>query len=265
MWCVSEVAIEVNGGIAVITIDRPDSRNAIAQGTMSELHIGLDTLENSEEIAVVVLRGAGDRAFVSGGDLKDLAAIRDLPSAVEMATNMRRFLDRLSTFPAPVIAAINGSAIGGGAEVAVAADIRIAAEDIKIGFTQSKLAIMPAWGGAERLAEIVGRSKAMLLVSAGETITAAKAMDYGLIDITCPRVEFEQSWRTLAEKFAQLPSGVSRSIKQMISAAKPHHHPDLESSAVHAFARAWVNEAHWDAVAAARAASAALRSRAATP
>ena len=109
----------------------------------------MDAAANS---SVLVIRGGGDRAFIAGGDLKDLARIRDFDGAVGMALRIRRLCDRLATFPGPVLAALNGHAIGGGAEVCLATDIRVAAADVTIAFNQSRLAIMPAWGGAERLA-----------------------------------------------------------------------------------------------------------------
>ena len=115
-----------------------------------------------------------------------------------MALRMRRLCDRIATFPAPVIAALNGHALGGGAEVAVAADIRVAAADVTIGFNQSRLAIMPAWGGAERLA-------------------------------------------------GRIAASPSRSIKSVIAAAAPHHHPGLEETAAATFADLWVADAHWAA------------------
>lgn len=131
----------------MVTIDRPGVRNAISPATMDALEEALDAAADAN---VVVLRGSGDRAFVSGGDLKELAKIRTHEEAVAMAVRMRRLCDRIATFPAPVIAALNGHALGGGVEVAVAADIRVAAHDIRMGFNQADLAIMPAWGGAER-------------------------------------------------------------------------------------------------------------------
>ena len=118
----------------------------------------------------LVITGAGDKAFVSGGDLKELSALRTEAEASAMAWRMRTICDRIAGFPGPMIAALNGHALGGGAEVAVAADIRLAADDIKIGFNQVTLEIMPAWGGAERLAELVGRSQALLLAGTGSVL-----------------------------------------------------------------------------------------------
>jgi len=245
---VPEVGIELDGGVAVLTIDRPASRNAIGLATIAELESALDTVATTSA-SVLVIRGAGERAFVSGGDLKELSVIRDKNGAIDMARRMRRVLDRVSTFPLPVIAAINGSALGGGAEVAVACDIRVACSDVRLGFTQVKLAIMPAWGGGERLAEIVGRSKALLLIGTGRTLSAAQALDIGLVDEVAERADFESSWRALAQQFADLPPSAARAIKDVIAAARPHHHPALEPDAVNSFANLWIADAHWQAAA----------------
>jgi enoyl-CoA hydratase/carnithine racemase len=236
-----DVLVSLSDGVAVLTVDRPGVRNAISPATMDSLDAALDSVASA---AVLVIRGGGDRAFISGGDLKELAKIRSFDDAVAMAVRMRRLCDRIATFPAPVIAALNGHALGGGAEVAVAADIRVACDDVTIAFNQSRLAIMPAWGGAERLAGLVGRSQALLLATTGERIGAAEALRIGLADRVYPRSEFEASWRSLAAAIAASPS---RSIKSVIAAAAPHHHPGLETAASAEFAALWVSDVHWAA------------------
>ncbi|WP_305780563.1 enoyl-CoA hydratase/isomerase family protein [Nocardia nova] len=228
------VDLEVDGGIAVLTINRPQARNAIAPETMDQLDAAIDAAAGAQ---VLVVRGAGERAFVSGGDLKQLAAIRTEEGAAQMAWRMRGICDRLAAFPAPVVAALNGHALGGGAEFAVAADIRIAADDITIGFNQVALAIMPAWGGAERLAKLVGRSRALLLAGTGSLLSAAEAQQYGLVDRVVPRADFEREWRSLATALAH---PASAPIKRVVSGATP-------PEAVEAFARLWVSDAHWEA------------------
>ncbi len=252
-----DVLVAVEDGVAVVTIDRPSARNAIGLATMDELDSALDALDASDasdagDVAVLVLRGGGERAFVSGGDLKELASVRSREEAVAMALRMRRLCDRIATFPAPVVAALNGHALGGGAEVAVAADIRVAADDIRIGFNQTDLAIMPAWGGAERLACLVGRSQALLLITTGEKLGTAEAHRIGLLDRVYPRAEFDESWRALARRIAASPS---RPIKSVIARAVPHHPPGFEQPAAAAFAELWTSDAHW-------AAAAALQTRA---
>jgi enoyl-CoA hydratase/carnithine racemase len=239
----TEVVLDLREGVAILTIDRPEVRNAISPATMDALDQALDA---AAEADVLVLRGSGDRAFVSGGDLKELAKIRTHEEAVAMALRMRRVCDRIATFPAPVVAALNGHALGGGAEVAVAADIRVAADDIRIGFTQASLAIMPAWGGAERLAGLVGRSQALLLITTGEKIGTAEAHRIGLIDRVYPRAAFDESWRALARRIAASPA---RPIKSVIARAVPHEHPAHERSAATAFATLWTSDAHWAAAA----------------
>jgi enoyl-CoA hydratase len=240
---VPEVVLDLHDGVAVLTIDRPDVRNAISLATMDAMEAALDDAAGA---GVLVLRGSGDRAFVSGGDLKELAKIRTHEAAVAMAVRMRRLCDRIATFAAPVIAALNGHALGGGAEIAVAADIRVAADGIRIAFNQADLAIMPAWGGAERLAAVVGRSQALLLTTTGEKVDTAEAHRIGLIDRVYPRAAFEESWRELASRIAAAPA---RPIKSVIARAAPHHHPAHEDAAAAAFAELWIADAHWAAVA----------------
>ncbi|GAB2658682.1 enoyl-CoA hydratase/isomerase family protein [Nocardia goodfellowii] len=228
------VDLELDAGVAVITIDRPHARNAIAPATMDELEKAITAAAGAHAL---VIRGAGDKAFVSGGDLKELSALRTEEAAAAMAWRMREICDLLAEFPAPVLAVLNGHAFGGGAEVAVAADIRVAADDIKIGFNQVTLEIMPAWGGAERLAELVGRSRALLLAGSGVTLDAFEAERIGLVQKVLPRADFEDGWRALARSLANRPAG---EIKRVLAGV-----PAQE--AVTAFARLWVQDAHWAA------------------
>lgn len=229
------VELELAEGVAVITINRPHARNAIARDTMDELDKAIDAAAGARTL---VITGAGDRAFVSGGDLKELSAIRTEDEAAAMALRMRAICDRLADFPAPVIAALNGHALGGGAEVAVAADIRVAADDIRIGFNHVALAIMPAWGGAERLAALVGRSRALLLAGSGTVLDAAEAARIGLVDHVLPRASFAEGWRSLATTLASRPA---QEIKRITAGGVP------AEEAARAFARLWVADEHWEA------------------
>ena len=228
------VDLEIEDGLAVVTIDRPHARNAISLDTMDELG---KALEGAEGARALVITGAGDKAFVSGGDLKELAALRTESEAAAMAWRMRTICDRIAGFPGPVVAALNGHALGGGAEFAVAADIRIAADDIKIGFNQVSLAIMPAWGGAERLGALVGRGRALLLAGTGRVLRADDAHRIGLIDEVVPRTEFAAHSRTTAQLLARRPGG---EIKRVINGT-------TTTDAVAAFAKLWVSDEHWAA------------------
>lgn len=228
------VDLELDQGLAVITINRPNARNAIAPQTMDQLG---QAIVGAKGALCLVIRGEGDKAFVSGGDLKELSALRTEQQAAAMAWRMRSLCDELANFPAPVVAALNGHAFGGGAEVAVAADIRVAADDIKIGFNQVSLEIMPAWGGAERLAALVGRGRALMLAGTGAVLTADQAEKVGLVDRVLPRATFETEWRSLARALANRPAG---DIKRVMSGVPA-------SDAVAAFASLWVSDEHWAA------------------
>lgn len=231
------VDLELDDGLAVLTIDRPEARNAISLDTMAELEKALDALDSDADVRALVVTGAGDRAFVSGGDLKELAAIKTVEEASAMAWRMRTICDRLAELPVPVVAALNGHAFGGGAEVAVAADIRIAADDVKIAFNQVALEIMPAWGGAERLAKLVRRSRALLLAGTGTAVDAKEALRIGLVDRVVARSSFDDAWRSLARSLANRPAA---KIKRVIDGASP-------DDAVASFARLWVADEHWRA------------------
>jgi len=228
------VDLELDDGLAIVTIDRPHARNAISLETMDRLD---DALDGTAGARAIVIKGAGDKAFVSGGDLKELSAIRTEADAAAMAWRMRKLCDRIAGFPGPVLAALNGHALGGGAEVAVAADIRLAADDVKIGFNQVALEIMPAWGGAERLAALVGKSQALFLAGTGTILSAAEAERVGLIQRVVPRESFEEEWRAVARKLAATPVGA---IKRVIAGTTP-------DEAVASFASLWVSDAHWSA------------------
>jgi enoyl-CoA hydratase/carnithine racemase len=229
------IELEVEAGLAVVTINRPEARNAISRDTMDELEKVLDAVDSSGAHALVIT-GGGERAFISGGDLKELAAIRTFDGAVDMALRMRGLCDRIAAFPGPTISAINGHALGGGAEVAVSTDIRVAAEGIQVGFTQVMLAIMPAWGGIERLTRIVGPGKALMLAGGGAVVDATEAARLGLVDHVYPRESFEASWRALAHSLAHRPAV---EIKKIVAGgATPRE-------AVEAFASLWVTDEHW--------------------
>jgi enoyl-CoA hydratase/carnithine racemase len=241
------VRLDRDDAVAVLTIDRPEARNAIARATMQELAAALDEVAGSPA-RVLVVTGAGDRVFVAGGDLKELAAIRTLEDAAAMAATMRSVLDRLATLPVPVVAAVNGDAYGGGAEVAVACDIRIAADDVRCAFNQVALGIMPAWGGIERLTALLGRGRALALMTTGRVLDADAALAQGLFDEVVPREQFDDHWREVAAQIARAPRAALVGIKAAQRAAFPTARPELAADAIAAFAQTWVADAHWQMV-----------------
>jgi enoyl-CoA hydratase/carnithine racemase len=244
------VRVERLGHAAIVVIDRPQAQNAISRPTMAELGAALDEVAGDPEIRVLALRGQGERVFVSGGDLKELAAIRTEGEAQEMALTMRTLLDRVASLPIPVVAALNGHAFGGGCEVAIACDIRLAADDVKLAFNQVDLGIMPAWGGIERLEAAVGRGRALYLLTTGLPIDAPTAATWGLVEQVVPRPEFDDRLTELLERIARAPREALVGIKAAADAAHPAARPDLAAAATTSFAQTWVADAHWSAVAA---------------
>ncbi|GAC1504121.1 MAG: enoyl-CoA hydratase/isomerase family protein [Candidatus Dormibacteraceae bacterium] len=242
-----DLELEVHRGVATLSINRPKSRNAIALQTMAELDQALDDVLR-ENARVLVIRGAGSQAFCAGGDLKELEQLRSEADATSMAARMRATLDRLPQLPIPVIAGVNGDALGGGAELAVACDFRVAASHARIAFAQVTLGIMPAWGANERLAELVGRGRALYLLLGGQAISAADALGVGLFEEVAPSEAFEARLREIAERIATAPTATISGIKRAVNSVRRHRHPELAGDAIEAFARTWAHPDHWTAV-----------------
>jgi enoyl-CoA hydratase len=244
---VGGVRIERAGPVATITIDRPEARNALNREAMDGLDAALAEA-GGWDVHALFIRGGGDRAFVSGGDLKELETVREESFALELAQRMRTTLDRIPALPMPVVAVLNGHAIGGGAEVAIACDYRLAADDVRVGFTQATLGLMPAWGGIERLVLAIGRGRALHLLTTGRTVDAEEAWRIGLVEEIVPRAALEQRLAALAEELARVPVAALAGIKRAAAAAQPYAQPELAPAANRDFARAWVDEEHWKAL-----------------
>ena len=241
------VQVERQGPLAQVTIDRPEARNALNLEAMADLDRALAEAADWD-LHALFIRGGGDRAFVSGGDLKELESVHEEPFALDMARRMRATLDRIPALPFPVVAILNGHAIGGGAEVAIACDYRLAADDVRIGFTQATLGLMPAWGGIERLVQAVGRGRALHLLTTGRTIGAEEALRIGLFEEVVPRRQLDQRKAELGAELASVPRGALAGIKSAAEAAFPYARPELAERATADFARAWTDPAHWEAL-----------------
>jgi enoyl-CoA hydratase/carnithine racemase len=236
------------GTAARIWVSRPESRNAISLEVMRRFEEVLDEVEKDPPV-VLSIQGSGQRAFVSGGDLKEFSAIRTANGAAEMAVRMRTILDRVASLPCLTIAELNGHALGGGAELAIAADIRIAASDVKIGFSQVRLAITPAWGGIERLAELVGRARSLYLICTGTAISADQALGWGLVEEVVERASFDDRVEALSAEVAAHPGEIVRFMKAITSEVCPSVHGRTAGQAIEGFAASWAAETHWSAAA----------------
>ncbi len=239
------------GRVGLITINRPAVQNAISLATMGEMERVLEWLEKRSQVGAVVLTGAGQRVFVSGGDLKDFERLDTYDSAVAMSRRMQALMARFEGLPIPVIGAINGDCLGGGCEVALAADIRVVSDAAHFGFKQVTLGITPAWGGRPRLVRLVGRARALMLLLGGEMIDAREAERIGLVEKVVPRDRVLAAALELAAQIASNPPLAVRTIKRAVNHGALHS-GDEEGAAFEAdlFARTWVSDDHREALAA---------------
>jgi enoyl-CoA hydratase len=187
--------------VATVVIDRPDARNAMNDQLRDELKEVLDALDNSDVRAVVLTGSGGTGTFVSGADLKELQG----RSVTEQRwwSNRRKVYEVVSELSKPVIARINGHAFGGGLELALACDIRVAPDDIRVGFPEIGLGLIPGGGGTQRLPRLIGEGQAMRLVTTGELITATEARELGIIDVFASDESLDEAVTELAEGIAQ--------------------------------------------------------------
>ena len=194
--------LERRGRVAVITINRPAKMNALNIQTRTEGAAALDELREDESVRVVVITGAGEKAFIAGADINEFAGMTAVAQRAVMKG--RRAFDAVEDFPKPVIAMINGFALGGGCELAMACDIRIASAKAKLGQPEIKLGIIPGGGGTQRLTRLVGEGKAMELILTGDMISAEEAQALGLVNRVVPAEHLEAATMELADKIAEM-------------------------------------------------------------
>jgi enoyl-CoA hydratase len=208
---------ETRDGAAWITIHRPDKLNALNRAVVGEIVAARDLAVNDPEVGVLVLTGSGDKAFVAGADIEEMATL-GAAEAQQFARFLQQSMDRLEQSPKPVIAAINGFALGGGCELALACHLRLAADSARFGQPEVNLGLIPGAGGTQRLQRVVGRGRALELILTGEMIDAAEAHRIGLVNRVAPRGQLrervEQWVKTLLGKS---PLALSRALEAVIS------------------------------------------------
>ena len=192
------ILFEQSGNIAYVTINRPTKLNALNKATISELHEAFTTAEEIEDIKVIILTGSGEKAFVAGADISEFADFSVEEGKRLAAEGQEKLFDLVAHFPKPVIAAINGFALGGGLELAMAAHFRIASDNAKMGLPEVSLGVIPGYGGTQRLPQLVGKGRAMEMIMTAGMIDAKQALEYNLVNhVTTP-----EELIPLAEKIA---------------------------------------------------------------
>ncbi|UQG62642.1 enoyl-CoA hydratase/isomerase family protein (plasmid) [Marinobacter sp. M3C] len=241
--------IEIDGPLLHVTINRPEKRNALSRAVLDEIYEAFTSHAENKAVRAVVLTGAGDRSFAAGGDLNDLSSVRSIEATTAMSRDARRALNAVSQFPVPVIAALNGDALGGGAELAVACDFIVAARTSRIGFIQGKLNISTAWGGGTWLSQRVGSVRALRLLSRAELLAADEAAGIGLVDHVS--VENQTLGEALEEFYqpilVQAPQ-VLRAFKALTRAHANGQAVDtLEAVETQHIIETWTHDDHWAA------------------
>jgi len=210
------IKVDTSEGIATLTIDRPEVKNALDLATVGEIRAALQTVAANAEAGVLILTGAGDAAFVSGADINDIRARgRDEGLA---AINSSLFAE-IERFPRPTIAAVNGYALGGGCELALACDLRIAADTAKFGQPELGLGIIPGAGATQRLPRIIGMGRAKHLILTGEVIDAKQALEIGLVTAIAPPGQLQIRARELAKRVLRQGPLAARLAKVALNAS----------------------------------------------
>ncbi len=207
------VLLEKKNSIAYVTVNRPKVLNALSLATMEELGVAFQEIKNDSTIRVAILTGAGEKAFVAGADIGELAK-QDAVSGKEYAHRGQAVLDLIENLGKPVIACINGFALGGGCELALACTMRLASDNAKLGQPEVKLGIIPGYGGSQRLSRLVGKGLAMQMVLAGEMITAQEAHRIGLVNEVTAAAELIPRAEAIAAKIiANAPLAVQYAME----------------------------------------------------
>lgn len=205
--------IEHSDGVVTISISRPEALNALNLKTLSELITVLQQAYEHHDYRAIILTGDGDKAFVAGADIKELSALTH-DQALAFAQNGQRLFKLIEDCPKPIIAAVNGFALGGGCELAMACHIRIASDDAKFGQPEVNLGIIPGYGGTQRLTQLVGRGKALELMMTGDMISAEEAKAIGLVNHVVAKEELMTTAAKMIERIlSKGPLAVSAVIR----------------------------------------------------
>lgn len=245
-----DVVVDVQpGGLVWITIDRPQKHNALARPVLEALEQAVRNAGNDARSRCVVVRGAGEKYFASGGDLVELAAVRSDEATNEMCDKATSALDAIRDCPVPVIAYVNGDALGGGAELAAACDMRLFAAHARLGFVQGRLGITSAWGGGPDLCTLVGPARAMRMMSRCEMVNAELALAWGLADAQIrddhEGADLDAFLKPLLERSHSVLRGIKAQTRAWRLGLPRSQRREVERANLLA---TWASDEHWAAV-----------------
>lgn len=216
------ILTEKEGNMAVITINRPNKLNALNRETITELHNAFDVLDKDKEVLVIIITGAGPKAFVAGADISEFADFSVREGTLLAAKGQETLFDFVEQLSTPVIAAVNGFALGGGLELAMACHFRVASDNARMGLPEVTLGLIPGYGGTQRLPQLVGKGRAMEMIMTGEMIGIEKAHLYGLVNHIVAQEELLSFCKKIGERIAKnSPKAISMAIKAVNAGFAP--------------------------------------------
>lgn len=225
--------------LAIITINRPKKLNALNIATIKELQVLLHTLEDDPRVRVILITGSGEKAFVAGADISEFAHFSEAEGNRLAAEGQRLLFDFIENMKTPVIAAINGFALGGGLELAMACHFRLASDNARMGLPETSLGLIPGYGGTQRLPQLIGKGRALELIITAKMIDAAKALDYGLVNY----VVAQEALLSLCEKLAlKIIENAPVAIGKAIAAVNAGFSKKGYSSEINAFGECFATE-----------------------
>ena len=235
------ITLEYNDQIAILSIDRPKKLNALNRETIQELHEAFMALQDDEDVAVIILTGSGEKAFVAGADISEFADYSVEEGKDLAAQGQKLLFDVVEHFPKPVIAAINGFALGGGLELAMAAHFRTASTNAKMGLPETSLGVIPGYGGTQRLAQLVGKGKAMEMIMTAGMIKADEAHRLGLINHVFEPERLLEDTQNIAHKICNNSMVAIQASIQAVNAGYAHDKNGYEVE-IDAFGKAFGTE-----------------------
>jgi enoyl-CoA hydratase len=208
------IILEHENGIATIFINRPTKLNALNKATIQELHDTLELVDNNPDVRVVIITGSGEKAFVAGADIAEFAHFSVAEGALLASKGQELLFDFIENMKTPVIAAINGFALGGGLELAMACHFRIASDNAKMGLPETSLGVIPGYGGTQRLPQLIGKGRAMEMIMTAGMIDADTAKIYGLVNHVVPQEDLFSAYMTVATRIMKnSPVAIGKAIE----------------------------------------------------
>jgi len=210
----NNILTQRENGLEIITINRPDKLNALNKETIQELHDAFAQAEASDEVRVIIITGSGEKAFVAGADISEFANFSASQGAELAQKGQELLFDFVQNLKTPVIACVNGFALGGGLELAMSAHFRIASDNAKMGLPETSLGVIPGYGGTQRLAQLIGKGRAMELVMTAGMIDAQIALNYGLVNHVTSQTELLDFAKSIASKIMRnSPVAIGKAIQ----------------------------------------------------